>query len=146
MSERLKVAVVGAGPGGISAAAHAAELGLRHVLLEATDKHADTIQKYQKGKHVMAEPGVLPLRSPVGFEAGTREVILGEWERGLAATKTDVHYRGRVDKIEGAKGDFKLTLGSGDVINAEHVILGIGVNGESSPGQPSRQTVTRRRA
>ena len=141
MSERLKVAVVGAGPGGISAAAHAAELGLPHVLLEASEKHADTIQKYQKGKHVMAEPGVLPLRSPVGFEAGTREVILGEWERGLAATKTNVKYRGRVDKIEGVKGDFKLTLGSGDVINAEHVILGIGVQGNprrlGCPGEDS---------
>ena len=129
MSERLKVAVVGAGPGGISAAAHAAELGLQHVLLEATGKHADTIQKYQKGKHVMAEPGVLPLRSPVGFEAGTREAILAEWERGLTANKTSVRYRGRVDKIEGAKGDFKLTLSGGDVINAEHIILGIGVQG-----------------
>ena len=141
MSERLKVAVVGAGPGGISAAAHAAELGLPHVLLEATDKHADTIQKYQKGKHVMAEPGVLPLRSPVGFEAGTREAILSEWERGLTATNTAVRYRGRVDKIEGAKGDFKLTLGSGDVVNAEHVILGIGVQGNprrlGCPGEDS---------
>jgi thioredoxin reductase len=129
MSERVKIAVVGAGPGGISAAAHAAELGVTHVLLEATDKHADTIQKYQKGKHVMAEPNVLPLRSPVGFEAGTREAILGEWENGLSRTNTKVRYRGRVENIQGAKGDFTLTLSSGDTVLAEHVILGIGVQG-----------------
>ena len=34
------------------------------------DKVADTIQSYQKGKHVMAEPGILPLRSDVPFEQG----------------------------------------------------------------------------
>ena len=39
-------------------------------------KIANTIQKYQKGKHVMAEPGILPLRSPIAFEAGKREAIL----------------------------------------------------------------------
>lgn len=127
MAERLKVAVVGAGPGGISAAAHAAELGISHVLLEATDKHADTIQKYQKGKHVMAEPNVLPLRSPVGFEAGTREDILAEWEGGLKRHKTNVRYRARVETIEGEKGDFRLALSSGEVVNAEHIVLGIGV-------------------
>ena len=49
MTEKVKIAVVGAGPGGLSAAAHAAELGVSHVLLEKTAKHADTIQKYQKG-------------------------------------------------------------------------------------------------
>ena len=129
MSERVKVAVVGAGPGGISAAAHAAEVGVTHVLLEATDKHADTIQKYQKGKHVMAEPNVLPLRSPVGFEAGTREAILAEWGDGLVRNKTNVQYRGRVDNIQGSKGDFTLTLGNGETLLAEHVILGIGVQG-----------------
>ena len=58
------IAVLGAGPGGLSAAAHAAELGVAHILLESSPKIANTIQKYQKGKHVMAEPGILPLRSP----------------------------------------------------------------------------------
>ena len=35
-----------------------------HVLLEAEDHPSNTIYKYQKGKHVMAEPQILPLRSP----------------------------------------------------------------------------------
>ena len=91
MAEKYKIAVVGSGPGGLSAAAHAAELGVSHVLLEKTDKHADTIQKYQKGKHVMAEPNVLPLRSPVPFEQGTREAILGGWEDALSEHSVNVH-------------------------------------------------------
>jgi Fe-S-cluster-containing hydrogenase component 2/thioredoxin reductase len=129
MSDKIKIAVVGSGPGGISAAAHAAELGVPHVLLEATPKHSDTIQKYQKGKHVMAEPNVLPLRSPVPFEQGTREAILDAWEHSLSQHQVNVRYQARVQAITGSKGDFTLTLANGEQVAAEHVILGIGVQG-----------------
>ena len=40
MAERFKIAVVGSGPGGLSAAARAAERGLAHVLLEAAPEGA----------------------------------------------------------------------------------------------------------
>ena len=43
------------------------------MLLEAEDHPSNTIYKYQKGKHVMAEPQVLPLRSPLTFGAGKRD-------------------------------------------------------------------------
>ncbi|WP_367273774.1 FAD-dependent oxidoreductase, partial [Nitrosomonas sp.] len=46
------VAIIGAGPGGISAAARASQQSMSHVLLESSGKHANTIQQYQKGKHV----------------------------------------------------------------------------------------------
>ena len=52
MSEKFKIAVVGAGPAGLSCAAHAAELGVAHVLLEAQNHPSHTIYQYQKGKHV----------------------------------------------------------------------------------------------
>lgn len=129
MAEQVKIAVIGSGPGGLSAAAHAAELGVSHVLLEKTPKHADTIQKYQKGKHVMAEPGVLPLRSPVPFEQGTREVILDGWADALQRHSVNVHYTSGVKSIEGSEGAFTITSDGGDVWEAEYVILGIGVQG-----------------
>jgi Fe-S-cluster-containing hydrogenase component 2/thioredoxin reductase len=129
MAEKVKIAVVGSGPGGLSAAAHAAELGVSHVLLEKTDKPADTIQKYQKGKHVMDEPAVLPLRSPVPFEQGSREDILQGWSDALSEHGVDTRYTSSVKAIEGQKGDFRLTLDNGDVVEAEHIILGIGVQG-----------------
>lgn len=126
---KYQIAVVGAGPGGMSAAAHAAELDVSHVLLEGTAKHANTIQAYQKGKYVMAEPSVLPLRSPLAFDAGTREEILGVWAEGLSQTDVNVSYNSEVTAIEGAKGDFRLSLKNGSVVEAEHVVLGIGVQG-----------------
>ena len=129
MSQQYKIVVIGAGPGGISAAAHAAELNIPHVLLESSPKIANTIQKYQKGKHVMAEPSILPLRSPIAFEAGKREVILGEWQRGLAENGTNIQYDAGVVGIDGKEGDFSITLVNGDIIKAEFIILGIGVQG-----------------
>ncbi len=69
------VVIIGSGPAGLSAAAHAAKLGLHHILLEAQPHLSNTIHKYQKGKHVMAEPGFLDLRSPLSFQAGTRDEV-----------------------------------------------------------------------
>lgn len=129
LTEQYKIVVIGAGPGGISAAAHAAELNLSHLLLEASPKIANTIQKYQKGKHVMAEPSILPLRSPIAFEAGKREAILNEWQQGLLQNKVNIRYHSAVVKIDGKKGDYKITLADGNVVHAEFIILGIGVQG-----------------
>ena len=104
--DQYEIAVIGSGPGGMSAAAHAAELNVSHVLLEASPKHSNTIQKYQKGKHVMDTPNRLPLRSPLEFVAGTREYILDKWEEGLSETKTNIRYKSEVKSIEGEKGNF----------------------------------------
>ncbi len=129
MTDKFKIAVVGSGPGGISAAAHAAELGESHVLLEAAARHSDTIQKYQKGKHVMAEPGILPLRSPVHFDAGSREQILQQWAEDLERTGTNVRYRNRVTAISGSEGAFQISVEGGEDVESEYVVLGIGVQG-----------------
>ncbi|MGQ3229413.1 MAG: NAD(P)-binding protein, partial [Blastomonas fulva] len=79
MSEIFRVAIIGSGPAGKSAAGRAASLGMSHILLEKTDHLSDTIYKYQKGKHVMATPSQLVLRSDQEFEAGKREAILEKW-------------------------------------------------------------------
>lgn len=129
MSERFQIAIVGSGPAGLSAAARAAEQGVSHVLLEASAAHADTIQKYQKGKHVMAEPGVLPLRSPMSFEEGTREEILDAWRDEIARYAVNIRYDARVAAITGARGDFTLRLADGATLGAENIVLAIGLQG-----------------
>jgi Fe-S-cluster-containing hydrogenase component 2/CRP-like cAMP-binding protein/thioredoxin reductase len=130
MAEKVKIAIVGSGPGGLSAAARAAKLGVSHILLERTSHFSDTIYKYQKRKPVMATPNQLPLRSDLAFEEGSREQILGAWDEGMAAL-SNVKYRlnAEVTAITGQKGDFKLKLITGEVIEAEYVILGIGLQG-----------------
>jgi len=125
----LDVAILGAGPGGLSAAARAAQRQLSHVLLEAGDKHANTIQRYQRLKHVMSEPGVLPLRSDIAFSAGRREEVLEIWEKGIAEKGVRIQYSSEVTAIKGQSGDFRVELRKGQPIRAKRVILALGVQG-----------------
>ncbi len=129
MTSTFKIAVVGSGPAGLSAAARAAELGVSHVLLEAEPHLSNTIHRYQKGKHVMAEPGVLPLRAAVPFEAGKRETILEHWSVGASRLKINVRYGAAVRRISGARGAFTLEIAGGARIVAESVVLAIGLQG-----------------
>ena len=129
MEARVRIAIVGSGPAGISAAGRVAELGMSHVLLEKTDHLSDTIYKYQKGKHVMATPSTLVLRSDLAFDAGKREEILDIWNEQTNKLRVNVRYHSEVTAIEGEKGNFSLTLKDGSTIEAEAVILAIGTQG-----------------
>ena len=125
------IVIVGSGPGGLAAASRAQALNNKYVLLEATDHLSDTIFKYQKGKHVMAEPSILPLRDGMPFLAGKREDILGRWEQEVAQQALTVHYKKRVSGIqrEASSGVFALTCEDGTRYRARHVVLGIGLQG-----------------
>src|SRR5690606_26750291 len=115
MPERVKIALVGSGPRGMSAAARAAERGVPHVLPEAEPHLSNTIFRYQKGKHVMDEPGILPLRSPLPFAAGTREDILGAWDAGVAALAVNVRRGAEVSAIEKQpQGHFVVSVRGGE--------------------------------
>src|SRR5258706_5090596 len=123
------VGIVGSGPAGLSAAAHAAELGISHVLIEAEAHVSNTIHKYQKGKHVMAEPQILPLRSPLTFAAGKREVVLDTWNREIEKQAVNVRSGCEVVAIVGEDGAFELKTRSGESIFCRKVVLAIGVQG-----------------
>ncbi len=125
----LELVIVGGGPAGLSAAAHAKALGLDYMVLESSAALANTIQRYQKGKHVMAEPVVVPLRSDLEFAAGTREAVLGGWKRGIDDDGVAVRYGAEVTAIGGSAPQFTITLASGDTLTAANVILSIGLQG-----------------
>lgn len=123
------IAILGSGPGGLSAAARAAARGLSHVLLEATEQHANTIQQYQRRKHIMAEPSMLPLRSDIAFGAGMREDILSDWQGSIQRAKINVRYRSEVVRIIRSRRGFSITLKSEDTVHARRVILALGIQG-----------------
>jgi CRP-like cAMP-binding protein/thioredoxin reductase/Fe-S-cluster-containing hydrogenase component 2 len=139
MAEQVAVAIVGSGPAGLSAAAHAAACGLSHVLLEQREHISDTIHKYQKGKLVMATPDVLPLRSDLTFQMSSREEVLNAWRNGIDRRKVNIRYRAEVAAIKGERGSFTLKLKDGAEIGADHVVLAIGLQGNirkiGVPGQ-----------
>ena len=125
----FEIAIVGSGPGGIAAATRAAARGVSHVLLERTGHLSDTIYKYQRRKHVMATPDILPLRADVGFAEGSRETVLETWDRGVEAAGCNVRLNAEVVSIKGERGDFRLTLADRSVVRARAVILAIGLQG-----------------
>ena len=129
MADAYRIAIIGSGPAGLSAAGRAAELGISHILLEKTDHLSDTIYKYQKGKHVMATPSQLVLRSDMGFEAGKREDVLGVWDSQAAEKGVNVRLNADVQAIEGEAGNFRIALADGETIAAEYVVLAIGTQG-----------------
>ena len=141
-----QIAIIGAGPAGLSAAARAAERD-RHakrstpsyVLLEGFNAHAKTIQRYQKGKHVMAEPGFLDLRSDLEFGAGSREKVLARWGEGMQQSGVNIRYGAEVRKVTGNKHAFNLQLANGEIVQAAHVVLAIGLEGNprklGAPGE-----------
>src|SRR5687768_4357381 len=141
-----QIAIIGAGPAGLSAAARAAARDQQakraapsYVLLEGFNAHAKTIQRYQKGKHVMAEPGFLDLRSDLGFGAGSREKILSAWGDGVRQLRVNIKHNAEVKKIAGLKGAFAIQLISGETIQAANVVLAIGLEGNprklGAPGE-----------
>lgn len=136
LADRYHIAIIGAGPAGLSAGGRAAhydrESGTQtpsYVLLEGFSTFAKTIQKYQKGKHVMDEPGFLQLRSPAPFVAGKREEILGAWQNSLDEGGVNIAYNNEVTGISGSRGNFTIKLANADPVEAEHIVLSIGTQG-----------------
>lgn len=129
MTEKFKIAIVGAGPAGLSAAARAAELGVSHVVLEASPNLANTVYHYPRGKLVMAEPARLPLRSVLSFSVGSRENILHTWRQEAEVLGVNLRTEAPVAGLSGQRGDFRIALASGESVGAESVVLAIGLQG-----------------
>jgi Fe-S-cluster-containing hydrogenase component 2/thioredoxin reductase len=146
--ETYRLIIVGAGPAGLSAAARAAEIDRTenratpsYLLLEGSAACAKTIQRYQKGKHVMAEPGFLDLRSDLRFAAGKREEILTRWQEDAGRLALNVRFNTAVQRITGTKGDFLVEVGAGAPLHAEAIVVAIGLEGNPRrigvPGEES---------
>lgn len=129
MSEEFRVAIVGSGPAGLSAAGRATQLQVPHILLEKAPYVADTIQKYQKGKLVLATPDILPLRSDIPFKRGIREDILNEWNEKAQSLNVNIRFNAEVARIEKTPTGFALQLANGTQVGAECVVLSIGLQG-----------------
>jgi len=125
----FQIAIVGSGPAGLSAGARAAVRGLSHVVLERTEQPSNTIFRFQKGKHVMAQPAHTPLRAEIPFEDGRREDVLAAWRARADEVGVNFRFNSEVTGISGEKGNFTISLKDGSEVTADTVVLAVGLQG-----------------
>jgi thioredoxin reductase len=132
----LDVAIVGIGPGGLSAAIAAKQRGLRFVGIEQ-DRVLSTIAAYPKGKYVFFKPETMASRGAIEV-AGSgqqREQILDGWLGTMTSTGVTINEGESCKSVNRGEGDFfTLTTERGErkekvSYTARRVILALGNRG-----------------
>src|SRR5258706_9449026 len=107
MPEQYKVIIVGAGPGGLSAAARAQSNQLEYLLFEKGELVNTLYEDYQFGKFVQAFPATIPARCDLSFQAGSREEILEGWNTYANEHHMDLHKQEAVTAVARQDGLFE---------------------------------------
>ena len=127
--QQFDLVIVGSGPAGLATASHAQKNGIKYVLLERTDHLSDTIFCYQARKYVMAEPMMIPARGEVPFQAGSREAILGAWQKHMSSNDLNVHFKQEVNSLSRDGDRFIIKTSGGGEYDAGKVVLAMGTQG-----------------
>ncbi|MBD3347530.1 MAG: 4Fe-4S binding protein [Chitinivibrionales bacterium] len=143
--EIYDLVILGAGPAGISASLHAAELGFRHIVLESSQKF-NTIVNFPAGKPVYVTPEKPPMKSDLKFSEGTKETLLDEFNRNIENKNLPLKENETVKKIEKTDGYF-IVESSQATYKALRVIVAIGKTGNARrlkvPGEDLPKVYTR---
>jgi len=126
----VDVAIVGSGPGGLSAALTCIQRGLSYVVLEKEQLIASTIARYPKGKLVMAEPyDTLNLSYLPVFDS-SKEQLIPIWEELIERVGVKINRGESVEGVQKAGDgsfDVRTTVAS---YRAQRVVLSIGTRGK----------------
>jgi thioredoxin reductase (NADPH) len=138
------VAIVGIGPAGLSAAALAAQRGLKYIAIEQDQVAATIQQTYQAGKYIYYNPVDQPVKGGIKLEgAGAiKEQMLGSW---MATVKSNGVVINEYESCKDIKrdGDVFIVVTDQDKTKermeyrARRVVLAIG-----NRGTPMRLNVT----
>lgn len=126
----LDVAIVGAGPAGLSAGLTAATSGLTYVVFEREENLGGSLLHYPRRKMVLTQPVDLSPWGALDREEYTKEVLLELFE-GLVHDHTlDVRFGEPVQDVQRAEdGTFALRTSCGTEIRARSVVLALGRRG-----------------
>jgi thioredoxin reductase/ferredoxin len=126
----VDVAIVGSGPGGLSAALTCIQKGLTYVVLEKEQQIASTISRYPKGKLVMAEPYDTVNLSLLPVYDSSKEQLIAVWRELLDRIGLRVRQGESVESVQRAPDgafDIRTTVGA---YRAQRVVLSIGTRGK----------------
>ena len=127
----VDVAILGAGPAGISAALRAHELGLSYVVLEQGSV-ASSIRSFPRGKLVFDQPLAMPVEGALWLRESTKEELLAQWTRIVRTHRLAILEGHRVTSIARSGAAFVLTAKTHDgerAFAATRLVLAIGRRG-----------------
>jgi thioredoxin reductase/ferredoxin len=122
------LAIVGAGPAGLSAALAAADLGLSFVIVDQGTGLGGTILQFPSRKLVLTRPVELPDGSALEREEYSKEEVLEILQRAISGRAVRVRYGERLEGIE-RRGELLEVRTSGGGHRARHVLLALGRRG-----------------
>ena len=125
--EMYDLAIVGAGPAGLSASLTAQQYGLRYITMEQGEI-ASTIRQYPRQKFLMAEPIQIPLYGTLYVGDGTKEALLAVWETIIANTGVRIRTNEKVIAVQRNTSGFHVTT-TQKRYKARYVVLALGKRG-----------------
>lgn len=125
----LDVAIVGAGPAGISASLAARKFGLSCITFEQ-DSLGGTVYTFPRSKIVMTSPMDLPLAGKIKFTDTSKDELLQLWNRVIKENDLRILENTKVSDIKPLhNGTFKIVTEKGDEYVSYNVLLAIGRRG-----------------
>jgi murein DD-endopeptidase MepM/ murein hydrolase activator NlpD len=126
----VDVAIVGAGPAGLSAALTCLQRGLSYVVLDKDHGLASTIARYPKGKFVMAEPYDTVNLSLLPVFDSSKEQLIGTWQTLIRSVGLRVNLSETVETIaRRSDGQFDVKT-SAAAYRAQRVVIASGTRGK----------------
>jgi thioredoxin reductase/ferredoxin len=126
----VDVAIIGSGPGGLSAALTCIQRGLSYVVLEKEQMIASTIARYPKGKLVMAEPYDTMNLSFLPVFDSAKEQLIPIWQELIQRVQMNINQGESVETVARAPdGAFEIRS-TVNTYRAQRVVLSIGTRGK----------------
>lgn len=110
------IAIIGAGPAGISVAREAQKKGLSYIIIEASEKPFETIRNFPKGKAMIYEPTGEKQKSELNLQGKKKEDLLQYLDTKVQEFNLQIQTGTRVKKISSEyRGVQKIFLGKKSV-------------------------------